>query len=149
MNDIRFLAPLRRALGAAREEAQRLGHPYIGTEHMLLGLLRDTSGPIGTSLRNLDIAPDRVRQRIEEVVIPDKDVSNRPDIPYTSRGNRVLELTFEEARRAGASAADTVHLLAALCAEGKGIAAQILLEAGLTTDLAREQCRPPGNAGAP
>jgi ATP-dependent Clp protease ATP-binding subunit ClpC len=141
MQTMRFSAQLRKTIATGRAEAHRLRHPYVGTEHLLLGLIRDPDAIIAAMLSNLGIMPEEIRRRLEEVVVPGKDQTIGPDIPYTSRGKKVLELTMEEAARVGATIADTQHLLPALCAEGKGIAAQLLFDAGVTTDLAREECR--------
>jgi ATP-dependent Clp protease ATP-binding subunit ClpC len=121
----------------ARDEAQRFRHEYIGTEHLLLGLIREEDGGSATVLRHLDIASDRIRQKLEEIVVPGRGLATGPDLPYTSRAKKVLELTLEEAARSRAAAADTEHLLLGLCAEEKGIAAQVLAWTGLTTDVAR------------
>jgi ATP-dependent Clp protease ATP-binding subunit ClpC len=140
LNGLHFTPRLRRVLQASREEARRLHHEYVGAEHLLLGLLREEDSVTAAVLRHLDIAPQKIRQKLEEVVVPGNAADTTgPDLPYTSRGKRVLELTLEEAMRSRAEAADTVHLLLGLCAEEKGIAAQVLAWAGLTTDLARAE----------
>ena len=137
MNGYNFSDRLRRVLGVAREEAARLHHEYVGTEHVLLALLRQGDGAAATVLAGLDVTPEQIRQKIEETVVMGRSGQGGPDLPYTSRTKRVLELTMEEARRARASATDTEHLLVGLCAEEKGVGAQVLAWAGLTTERAR------------
>jgi ATP-dependent Clp protease ATP-binding subunit ClpC len=137
MNGYNFSDRLRRVLAVAREEAARLHHEYVGTEHVLLALLRQGDGAAATVLAGLDVTPEQIRQKIEETVVMGRSGQGGPDLPYTSRTKRVLELTMEEARRARASATDTEHLLVGLCAEEKGVGAQVLAWAGLTTERAR------------
>jgi len=137
MRGYNFSEQIRRVLAGAREEAVRLHHEYVGTEHLLLGLIRERDGGSATVLRNLDIAPDRIRQKLEETLVPGPDLRTGPDLPYTSRAKKVLELGMDECERSQAAVFDTEQLLVGLCAEGKGIAAQTLAWAGLTTDVAR------------
>ena len=132
-----FTPRLRTVLGRAREEAVRLNHPYVETEHLLLALIREADGGSAAVLRDLDIAPEKIRQKLEETLVPGPPMLAAPDLPYTSRAKKVLELTLRECVRAHATAADTEYLLVGLCAEGKGIAAQTLAWAGITTDVAR------------
>lgn len=132
-----FSSQIRKVLAAAREEAVRFGHPYVGTEHLLLGLIREREGGSATVLRDLDIAPEKIRRKLEETLVPGPDMRTGADLPYTSRAKKVLELGMEEAERSRAVVVDTEHLLVGLCVEGKGIAAQTLAWAGLTTDAAR------------
>ena len=140
MSGIQFTPRLRTVLGTARRESQRLRHEYIGTEHILLALLNEADGVTADVFRTLDIVPEQIRQTLEGTVRPGPAGSDiGPDQPYTSRSKEVLELTFDEATRVGLAFADTEHLLVALCAEGKGIAAQVLASAGLTADIARAQ----------
>jgi ATP-dependent Clp protease ATP-binding subunit ClpC len=128
---------LRKVLGGAREESVRLGRPYVGTEHLLLALLREEEGGGATVLHDLGIAPERMRQKLEEIVVPSRPMPAGPHLPYTSRAKMVFELALEECKRSRAATADTEHLLVGLCAEEKGIAAIVLAEAGLTTGVAR------------
>jgi ATP-dependent Clp protease ATP-binding subunit ClpC len=132
-----FSERLRKVFAYARDEAVRLGHEYVGSEHLLLALLREGAGGCATVLRHLDIAPEQVRQRLDEIIVPGPGLPTGPDLPYTSRAKKVLELAMVEALRSHATVVDTEQLLVGLCAEEKGIAAQVLAGAGLTTDVAR------------
>jgi len=132
-----FTLRLRSVLGRAREEAVRLNHPFVETEHILLALIREVDGGSAVVLRELDIAPEKIRQKLEETLVPGPPMLAGPDLPYTARAKKVLELTLKECVRAHATAADTEYLLVGLCAEEKGIAAQTLAWAGLTTEIAR------------
>jgi ATP-dependent Clp protease ATP-binding subunit ClpC len=124
----------------AREEAQRLHHEYVGTEHILLGLIREGEGVAAAVLQNLNVDLDEVQQKIEETVKKGKAVqATGPDLPYTSRAKKVLELAMSEARELNHSYVGTEHLLLGLLREEKGIAAQVLTEAGVNLDAARTE----------
>jgi ATP-dependent Clp protease ATP-binding subunit ClpC len=124
----------------AREEAARLHHEYVGTEHILLGLIREGEGVAATVLRNLRIDPREIVRRVEEVVSPGRSRVPPPyDLPYTSRAKRVLEESMAERRELQHSYVGTEHLLLGLLREDKGIAAQALVEAGLTLADARAE----------
>jgi ATP-dependent Clp protease ATP-binding subunit ClpC len=138
MRGYNFTEQLRRVLAGAREEAVRLGHEYVGTEHVLLALLREQGGDTTAVFRDLDIAPGKIRQKLEETLVPGPGYPTGPDLPYTSRAKKVLELSMDECVRSQVGAVDTAQLLVGLCAEEKGIAAQVLAWAGLTTDVARD-----------
>jgi ATP-dependent Clp protease ATP-binding subunit ClpC len=139
LNGVEFSHRLRRILAVSREEAARLDHEYVGTEHLLLALLREGDGAAAAVLSGLDVAPEQIRQKIEETVSHGRSGRVGPDLPYTSRTKRVLELTMEEAMRTPTATADVEHLLIGLCAEEKGLGAQVLAWAGLSTDRARTQ----------
>jgi ATP-dependent Clp protease ATP-binding subunit ClpC len=142
VNGFDFTHRLRRVLAVAREEAARLHHEYVGTEHLLLALLREGDGAAATVLGGLDVTPEQMRQKIEETIGMGRSGPGGPDLPYTSRTKQVLAHTMEEARRARAAATDTEHLLIGLCAEEKGMGAQVLGWAGLTTERARSLLEP-------
>ena len=142
MNGYNFTERVRKVLAMAREEAVRLHHEYVGTEHILLGLIREGEGIAATVLQNFSVEPDELRQRVEEIVQRgDAARSTGPDLPYTSRAKKVLELATSEARELSHSYVGTEHLLLGLLREEKGIAAQILTQAGVSTERAREEVR--------
>jgi ATP-dependent Clp protease ATP-binding subunit ClpC len=140
MNGYNFTERVRKVLAMAREEAARLHHEYVGTEHILLGLIREGEGVAATVLQNLNVDLDGLRDRIEATVKPGRPTSHPgPDLPYTSRAKKVLELALTETRGLGHSYVGTEHLLLGLLAEQKGIAAQILNSAGVKLDPARAE----------
>jgi ATP-dependent Clp protease ATP-binding subunit ClpC len=140
MNGYNFTERVRKVLAMAREEAARLHHEYVGTEHILLGLIREGEGVAATVLQNLNVNPRALAQRVEEVVRPGRSrVPPAYDLPYTSRAKRVLEESMAERRELQHSYVGTEHLLLALLREEKGIAAQVLVEAGLTLAHARAE----------
>ncbi|HZI26690.1 MAG TPA: ATP-dependent Clp protease ATP-binding subunit [Gemmatimonadaceae bacterium] len=140
MNGYNFTERVRKVLQMAREEAQRLHHEYVGTEHILLGLIREGEGVAAAVLQNLNVDLDEVQQKIEETVKKGKAVTaTGPDLPYTSRAKKVLELAMSEARELNHSYVGTEHLLLGLLREEKGIAAQVLTEAGVNLDAARTE----------
>ncbi|HUX34014.1 MAG TPA: ATP-dependent Clp protease ATP-binding subunit, partial [Gemmatimonadaceae bacterium] len=140
MNGYNFTERVRKVLAMAREEAARLHHEYVGTEHILLGLIREGEGVAATVLQNLNVELDEVQQKIEDTVRKGKAVQTTgPDLPYTSRAKKVLELAMAEARELNHSYVGTEHLLLGLLREEKGIAAQVLTEAGVSLEAARAE----------
>jgi ATP-dependent Clp protease ATP-binding subunit ClpA len=140
MNGYNFTERVRKVLAYAREEAARLHHEYVGTEHILLGLVREGEGVASTALQNLGVDQDQLRDTIEAVVKTGSlSARTGPDLPYTSRAKKVLELAMKEARELNHSYVGTEHLLLGLIAEGKGIAAQVLVDAGATLDAVRAE----------
>ena len=140
MNGYNFTERVRKVLAMAREEAVRLHHEYVGTEHILLGLIREGEGVACTVLHNLSADMDGLRQKIEETVKKGKAApTTGPDLPYTSRAKKVLELAMSEARELGHSYVGTEHLLLGLLREEKGVAAQVLVGAGVKLDVARAE----------
>jgi ATP-dependent Clp protease ATP-binding subunit ClpC len=140
MNGYNFTNRVRRALAMAREEAHRLRHAYVGTEHILLGVLRVGEGVASTVLENLKLDGDLIRQRIEEAVSPGSGAPvTGQEIPYTGRAKKVLELAMSEARELRHPYVGTEHVLLGLLREEKGLAAQVLVAAGLTLDAARAE----------
>jgi ATP-dependent Clp protease ATP-binding subunit ClpC len=124
----------------AREEAQRLKHEYVGTEHILLGLIREGEGVAAAVLQNLSVDLDEIQQKIEETVKKGKAAAaTGPDLPYTSRAKKVLELAMGEARDLSHGYVGTEHLLLGLLREEKGIAAQVLSDAGVNLDAAKAE----------
>jgi ATP-dependent Clp protease ATP-binding subunit ClpC len=140
MNGYNFTERVRKVLAMAREEAARLHHEYVGTEHILLGLIREGEGVAAAVLQNLSVDLDEVQQKIEETVKKGKSAQTTgPDLPYTSRAKKVLELAMSEARELNHSYVGTEHLLLGLLREEKGIAAQVLTDAGVNLEAARAE----------
>ena len=135
MNGYNFTERVRKVLSMAREEAARLRHEYVGTEHILLGLIREGEGVAAAVLQNLSVDLEEIQQRIEETVKQGKaSQATGPDLPYTSRAKKVLELAMSEARELGHSYVGTEHLLIALLEPEAGGASRLLRDAGLTAD---------------
>ena len=140
MNGYNFTDRVRKVLQMAREEAARLHHEYVGTEHILLGLIREGEGVAAAVLTNLNVDLDEIQQKIEETVKKGKaPAPEGPDLPYTSRAKKVLELAMSEARELNHSYVGTEHLLLGLLREEKGIAAQVLADAGINLEQARAE----------
>ncbi len=138
MNGYNFTERVRKVLVMAREEAARLHHEYVGTEHILLGLVREGEGVAATVLQSLGVELDDIQQRIEETVKRGKGgQTTGPDLPYTSRAKKVLELAMAEARDLNHQYVGTEHLLLGLIREGQGAAAQVINSFGITIDAAR------------
>ena len=135
MNGYNFTDRVRKVLQMAREEAARLHHEYVGTEHILLGLIREGEGVAAAVLTNLNVDLEDIQQKIEETVKKGKAAAAAgPDLPYTSRAKKVLELAMTEARELNHSYVGTEHLLLGLLREEKGIAAQVLTDAGVNLE---------------
>jgi ATP-dependent Clp protease ATP-binding subunit ClpC len=132
-----FTDRVRKVLAMAREEAIRLQHDYVGTEHILLGLIREGEGVAAAVLMNLNVDLEQIHERIEESVKKGKATIALGELPYTSRAKKVLEYAMAEARELNHSYVGTEHLLLGLLREEKGIAAQVLNSLGLTLDEAR------------
>src|SRR6187397_895586 len=140
MNGYNFTERVRKVLAMAREEAARLHHEYVGTEHILLGLIREGEGVAAAVLQNLSVDLDDIQQKIEETVKKGKAAAaTGPDLPYTSRAKKVLELAMTEARELNHSYVGTEHLLLGLLREEKGIAAQVLTDAGVNLEQSRAE----------
>ena len=140
MNGYNFTERVRKVLAMAREEAARLHHEYVGTEHILLGLIREGEGVAAAVLQNLSVDLDEIQQKIEDTVKKGKaSQTTGPDLPYTLRAKKVLELAMSEARELSHSYVGTEHLLLGLLREEKGIAAQVLTDAGVNLDAARAE----------
>ena len=130
----RFTDRARRVLVLAQQEARVLGHNFLGTEHLLLALIRETEGVAAMALAQLGIRLDDVRDRVKETVGPAGSAPTGSP-PFTPRAKRVLELSLREALQLGHNYIGTEHILLGLVREGEGVAAQIL--ASLGGDLAR------------
>ena len=139
-NGYNFTERVRKVLAMAREEAARLHHEYVGTEHILLGLIKEGEGVAAAVLQAMNVDLEEVQQRIEEQVKKGKAAqATGPDLPYTSRAKKVLELAMAEARDLSHSYVGTEHLLLGLLREEKGIAAQVLTDASVSLEAARTE----------
>ncbi len=152
MND-KFTERVRKVIYLARDEANRLQHDYIGTEHLLLGILRLGEGIAAEVLQRLEVDLEQIQQTIENMVKPTGGTLTVGEIPLTPRAKRVLELSVEEARFLGHNYVGTEHLLLGLIREGEGVAARVLLELGVDRKRVREEimkslARSGGAAGA-
>jgi DNA-binding transcriptional regulator YhcF (GntR family) len=135
-----FTERARKVLAMTREEARRLRHEYMGTEHMLLAIMLERGCTGATVLQDLGVDLHRVRRRIEKVVKEGRAVPPpEAQLPYTSRAKKVLELAMVEARELNHSHVGTEHLVLGLLREERGIAAQVLTVAGVTLDAARAE----------
>ncbi|HHY05714.1 MAG TPA: ATP-dependent Clp protease ATP-binding subunit [Clostridia bacterium] len=133
----RFTRRAQHVLYLAGEEAKALGHPAIGTEHILLGLLRENEGVGAKALINLGLDLNTVRRTVTDLVSPGHVLSGKVSI--TPRAKRVIELANDEAMRWGVNYVGTEHLLLGLVREGEGVAAQVLLDLGVTAETIRKQ----------
>jgi ATP-dependent Clp protease ATP-binding subunit ClpA len=134
----RFTERAKKVLTLAQEEAERSHHSYIGTEHLLLGLLREGEGLAAKVLNNLGVEIGKVRQTIESVLGRNERIIIQQIIP-TSRVKKVIEISFEEARRMGHNYVGTEHLLLALLADPDALAARVLAEAKVTRTGVEQQ----------
>jgi ATP-dependent Clp protease ATP-binding subunit ClpA len=134
----RFTDRARRAVVLAQEEARMLNHNYIGTEHILLGLIREGDGVAARVLASLDISLAAVRRQVEEVVGKGQ-AAQSGHIPFTPRAKKVLELSLREALQLGHNYIGTEHILLGLIREGEGVAAQVLQKLGVSLQGARRE----------
>jgi Clp amino terminal domain, pathogenicity island component len=134
----RFTDRARRVVPLAQEEARMLNHNYIGTEHILLGLLREGEGVAAKALESLGISLDAVRQQVEEIIGQGQQAPSGP-IPFTPRAKKVLELSLREALQLGQNYIGTEHILLGLIREGDGVAAQVLIRLGADLNRVRQQ----------
>ena len=151
-----FTDGVRSALQAARDEAASLGHEYVGTEHILLGLLRTDDGVPTTALAALGVPRADLRKSTLDLLKPGTPGRGQgPDLPYTSRAKKVLEEAMHEARGLGHTEVGTEHILLGSLREGKGVAAQALGGHGISLEMARaeilrilkaEEAREPGQS---
>ena len=138
MND-RFTQRVRKVLFLARDEAGRMQHDYIGTEHLLLGIIREGEGIAARVLQRLGIDFTQIQQAIEEVVTPQSGTITIGEIPFTPRAKRVLEISIDEARVHSHNYVGTEHLLLALIKEGEGVASRVLTELGADHERVRRE----------
>jgi ATP-dependent Clp protease ATP-binding subunit ClpA len=134
----RFTDRARRVVVLAQDEARRLNHNYIGTEHILLGLLHEGEGVAARALQSLGISLQAVRQQVEEIIGRGQQVPSG-HIPFTPRAKKVLELSLRESLQLGHNYIGTEHILLGLIREGDGVAAQVLVKLGADLNRVREQ----------
>jgi len=142
----RFTEPARRVVVHAQEEARELNHNYIGTEHLLLGLLREPESVAGQALRDLGISLDSAREQVIGIIGRGTEVP-AGHIPFTPRAKKVLELSLREALQLGHNYIGTEHILLGMVQEGHGVAAQVLTTLGGTPERVRDKVidlAPPG-----
>ncbi|MBI5369546.1 MAG: AAA family ATPase [Planctomycetes bacterium] len=135
----KFTDRARKVMGIARQEAQRFNHEYIGTEHILLGLVQEDAGIGAKALKNLDVDLEKVRHEIEKLIPHGPPTVTMRQFPFTPRAKRVMELALEEACHLGHDYVGTEHLLLGLVRENEGVAAQVLLNLGMKLDELREE----------
>ncbi len=134
----RFTDRARRVVVLAQEEARILDHNYIGTEHLLLGLIHEGEGVAAKALEAMGISLEAVRQQVEEITGRGKDAPSG-HIPFTPRAKKVLELSLRESQQLGHNYIGTEHILLGLIREGQGVAAQVLTNLGADLDRTRQQ----------
>src|SRR5882757_2628207 len=134
----RFTDRARRVVVLAQEEARMLNHNYIGTEHILLGLIHEGEGVAAKALESLGISLDAVRQQVEEIIGQGQQAPSG-HIPFTPRAKKVLELSLREALQLGHNYIGTEHILLGLIREGDGVAAQVLVKLGADLNRVRQQ----------
>ncbi|MEF2097787.1 ATP-dependent protease ATP-binding subunit ClpC [Bacillus sp. CFBP9009] len=133
----RFTERAQKVLALAQEEAIRLGHNNIGTEHILLGLVREGDGIAAKALYALGLGPDKIQKEVENLIGRGQDTAQT--IHYTPRAKKVIELSMDEARKLGHSYVGTEHVLLGLIREGEGVAARVLNNLGVSLNKARQQ----------
>jgi len=134
----RFTDQARRVVRLAEEEARRLDHNYIGTEHILLGLIREGDGVAAKALESLEISLQAVREQVEEIIGQGQQVPSEV-IPFTPRAKKVLELSLRESLQLGHDYIGTEHILLGLIREGNGVAAQVLVKLGAELNRVRQR----------
>ncbi len=135
----RFTDRARKVMALANQEAQRFNHEYIGTEHILLGLVKEGSGVGANVLKNLDVDLRRVRNEVEKLVKSGPEMVTMGKLPQTPRAKKVIEYGIEEARNLNHNYVGTEHLLLGLLREHDGVAAQVLMNLGLKLEEVREE----------
>src|SRR5471032_1055633 len=135
----RFTDRARKVMALANQEAQRFNHEYIGTEHILLGLVKEGSGVGANVLKNLDVDLRKVRLEVEKLEKSGPDMVTMGKLPQTPRAKKVIEYAIEEARNLNHNYVGTEHLLLGLLREHDGVAAQVLMNLGLKLEEVREE----------
>ncbi len=134
----RFTDRARRVVVLAQEEAKMLNHNYIGTEHILLGLIHEGEGVAAKALESLGISLDAVREQVQDIIGQGQQQPTG-HIPFTPRAKKVLELSLREALQLGHNYIGTEHILLGLIREGEGVAAQVLVKLGADLNRVRQQ----------
>src|SRR5947209_8683832 len=135
----RFTDRARKVMQLANQEAQRFNHEYVGTEHVLLGLVKEGSGVAANVLKNLDVDLRKIRVEVEKIVQSGPDMVTMGKLPQTPRAKKVIEYAIEEARNLNHNYVGTEHLLLGLLREQEGVAAQVLMNLGLKLEDVREE----------
>ncbi|MDD5132386.1 MAG: ATP-dependent Clp protease ATP-binding subunit [bacterium] len=135
----RFTERAQRAIQLAQEEVKRLNHDYLGTEHLLLGLIDLNEGVASLVLTNLELDLNKIRKEIEKIVGAGDTIMLLGEVPFTPRAKKVLQLAVEESQAMGHSRIGTEHILLGLLREGEGIAAKVLASMGIQLDRVREE----------
>jgi ATP-dependent Clp protease ATP-binding subunit ClpC len=135
----RFTDRARKVMQLANQEAQRFNHEYIGTEHILLGLIKEGSGVAANVLKNLDIDLRKIRLEVEKLVQSGPDMVTMGKLPQTPRAKKVIEYSMDEARNLNHNYVGTEHILLGLLREQEGVAAQVLMNLGLKLEEVREE----------
>ena len=149
----RFTERARKVIILAKEEAKRFNHDYIGTEHILLGLIKEGESVAAAVLQNLGLSLDTIRLEVEKLVQFGPSTIVSGDIPFTPKAKKVIELAMDEARRLGHNYIGTEHLLLGLIKEGEGVASHVLMNVGLDLNKVRAEVikllgsSTPGGAG--
>ena len=135
----RFTDRARKVMQLANQEAQRFNHEYVGTEHVLLGLIKEGSGVAANVLRNLDVDLRKIRNEVEKIVQAGPEMVTMGKLPQTPRAKKVIEYAIEEARNLNHNYVGTEHLLLGLLREQEGVAAQVLMNLNLKLEEVREE----------
>ncbi|HEB53323.1 MAG TPA: ATP-dependent Clp protease ATP-binding subunit, partial [bacterium] len=135
----RFTDRAKKVMSFARQEAMKFNHEYIGTEHILLGLVQEGSGVAANVLKNMSIDLEKIRHEVEKIVKTGPSMVTMGQLPFTPRAKKVLELSLEEASQLSHNYIGTEHLLLGLIRENEGIAAQVLMNLGVKLDEVREE----------
>jgi len=135
----RFTDRAKKVMNLARQEAQRFNHEYLGTEHVLLGLVQEGSGVAANVLKNMGIDLSKIRTEVEKIVKTGPSMVTMGQLPFTPRAKKVLELAMEEASNLGHNYIGTEHLLLGLIKENEGIAAQVLMNLNVKLEDVREE----------
>jgi len=135
----RFTERARKVILLAKEEAKRFNHDYIGTEHILLGLVREGEGVAAVVLQKMGLSLQQIRLEVEKIVKAGPTTVISGDIPFTPKAKKAIELSGEEARSLGHNYIGTEHILLGLIREGEGVASQVLMNLGLDLDKVKQE----------